>query len=437
MSLRTFDVRVWGIQKKAKATGARYIVRWSVDGEQHSATFQYKAQADSHRATLLAAAKSGEPFDVGTGLPSGSARGSGPTCYEVAREMVAAKWADSAANSRRSEVDNLAYLLVELIPTNRTAPDGLRLLLRSTLGRGAEELSAAERDQLRWLERASLAITSVDDSVVRRVLDACATSPDGKAYSDTIRRQRRTYLSGLFTFATDRKYVRENPVALVRPGKAARKVKVVQQVNPRQIGDIKTARKVVAAVSDALHRDFAFTVLLAGMRPSEVAALRIQDCHLPVDGWGELTLSKSASVAGSAWTDSGESRDDRGLKHRGKGEVRVVPAPPILVQALRRRVGERTSGYMFERKPGVLVSDSALGRSWQQARESIGVEDDVLPRIYDLRHLAASLWLNAGVPAVEVADRLGHSAEMCLRVYAHVIKTERPRWNAVIEQALA
>jgi hypothetical protein len=39
-------------------------------------------------------------------------------------------------------------------------------------------------------------------------------------------------------------------------------------------------------------------------------------------------------------------------------------------------------------------------------------------RPYDLRHAAVSLWLNAGVPATQVAERAGHSVEVLLRVYA-------------------
>src|SRR5262249_497836 len=42
-------------------------------------------------------------------------------------------------------------------------------------------------------------------------------------------------------------------------------------------------------------------------------------------------------------------------------------------------------------------------------------------RPYDLRHAAASLWLNAGVPPTEVARRLGHSVAVLLKVYANCI----------------
>ena len=57
--------------------------------------------------------------------------------------------------------------------------------------------------------------------------------------------------------------------------------------------------------------------------------------------------------------------------------------------------------------------------------------------VYDLRHSAATMMLRAGVPAAEVARRLGHSVDVLLRVYAGVHNDERERSNALIEAALA
>ena len=52
-------------------------------------------------------------------------------------------------------------------------------------------------------------------------------------------------------------------------------------------------------------------------------------------------------------------------------------------------------------------------RWWKLARNATlspaQVESPLARRVYDLRHAAASLWLNAGVPPTEVARRLGHS----------------------------
>jgi integrase len=57
-------------------------------------------------------------------------------------------------------------------------------------------------------------------------------------------------------------------------------------------------------------------------------------------------------------------------------------------------------------------------------------------RAYDLRHAAASLWLNAGVPATEVARRLGHSVAVLLKVYANCIDGTDDSHNGRIGNAL-
>jgi integrase len=57
-------------------------------------------------------------------------------------------------------------------------------------------------------------------------------------------------------------------------------------------------------------------------------------------------------------------------------------------------------------------------------------------RPYDLRHAAASLWLNACVPATEVARRLGHSVAVLLKVYANCIDGGADGMNDKIGGAL-
>jgi len=57
-------------------------------------------------------------------------------------------------------------------------------------------------------------------------------------------------------------------------------------------------------------------------------------------------------------------------------------------------------------------------------------------RPYDLRHAAVSLWLNAGVPATEVARRAGHGVAVLLTVYAHCIDGQADAANQRISSAL-
>ena len=56
-------------------------------------------------------------------------------------------------------------------------------------------------------------------------------------------------------------------------------------------------------------------------------------------------------------------------------------------------------------------------------------------RPYDLRHAALSTWLNAGVPALQVAERADHSADVLLRVYAKCISGQQDEAKRRIEEA--
>ena len=53
-----------------------------------------------------------------------------------------------------------------------------------------------------------------------------------------------------------------------------------------------------------------------------------------------------------------------------------------------------------------------------------------------MRHACASLMLNAGVPATEVARRLGHSVAMLLKRYATCIEGQELAANERIARAL-
>jgi hypothetical protein len=47
-----------------------------------------------------------------------------------------------------------------------------------------------------------------------------------------------------------------------------------------------------------------------------------------------------------------------------------------------------------------------------------------------------SLWLNSGVPATEVAERLGHSVDVLLKIYAKCIDGQRDLINKRISDGL-
>jgi integrase len=180
----------------------------------------------------------------------------------------------------------------------------------------------------------------------------------------------------------------------------------------------------------------------AALRPSEVIALRKSDLSLPTDGWGELALSKSDPATSTQWTDNGE-REARQLKHRSDDEVRFVPTPPQLTALLQRHLcesGTRPDGRLFWSPRGGSLAEAVYRRCWREARlRALSPEEFASPlarRPYDLRHAAVSTWLNAGVPATQVAEWAGHSVHVLLKVYAKCILGQDAAARRRIERAL-
>lgn len=212
-------------------------------------------------------------------------------------------------------------------------------------------------------------------------------------------------------------------------------------VNPRQ----------AAALLDAVHQveprllGFFACMYYAALRPAEALHLRVDECELPEDGWGRLRLTGSTQHAGQDWSEDGAVREDRELKHRAKTAVRDVPAPPPLVRVLRLHTavyGHADDGLLFVAKgwPAGPVSLGTYTRVWRQARARAltpAQQRSPLAKVpYHLRHAAVSLWLNAGVPATQVAEWAGHSVHVLPKVYAKCIDGQDVVARRRIEDAL-
>ena len=195
----------------------------------------------------------------------------------------------------------------------------------------------------------------------------------------------------------------------------------------------------------------------AALRPGEVLHLRQQDCALPTlpeAGWGELVLTGSTQYTGSTWGDNGKGLEDRALKHRASRSTRRVPVCPELVRILRHHLDTFTCGLdgrLFVTRTGEgrhpvaggfagPVSGSSYGGTWRKARvaamTTAEAASPLARRPYDLRHACVSLWLNAGVPATQVAEWAGHSVAVLLRVYAKCIAGQEDSARQRVDAAL-
>lgn len=454
--MKTYKVSVWKITVNQSTKKPTYLARWGVEGTPFSKSFKTKALADRFRAKLLRAVDKGEPFDTVTGLPDSLSQGqTALSLLELAVKYVDHRWAEASAKQRDSMTDALAVVVPALVKPVRGRPEPavLRSALRSYLlppprrkRERPEEIAAA----VRWVEKASLPVAELTEtSRVHALVDALGRKLDGKPAAAQTYRRRRAVAYNVLEYAVELEVLPSNPMGKVRRKRGQQPVQQVDRrtvVNPRQARELLSAVTYVGGwdrASGRRLRAFYGCLYYAALRPGEALGLRQSDCTLPEEGWGRIDLEETRPVAGKAWTDSGETHDRRGLKQRGKGEVRHVPIPPPLVRMLREHLeefGTAEDGRLFSSERGNVVAASSYSRVWKRARELALVPAQVssvlAARPYDLRHAGVSQWLNSGVPAPEVAARAGHSVEVLLKIYAACIDGQEQEMNQRIMRGL-
>ncbi|QNP70844.1 tyrosine-type recombinase/integrase [Streptomyces roseirectus] len=446
----SYTVKIWAIRKRDYRKP--YQLRWKVGLRPHSESFLTQGLADSRRAQLITAAREGEPFDVETGLPKSMvAKKLDISWYEHARNYIAMKWGDSPGNTRRTLAEAMATVTPAFVKDTKGMPDNrtVRRALYSwafNKNRWDEELPADVAKTLDWFKRKSLPMSALSDRlVVRSALSALSKKLDGEtAAGSTIRRKRAIFYNAL-EFAIDAELLADNPLDRI---KWTAPEQVVEEVDPECVPNPAQGAKLLAAVRDQGKRGrrlvaFFGCMYYAAARPEEVIGLRAKDCDLPRRGWGLLRLHETRPRSGKAWTDSGESHEKKGLKHRPRKAVRRVPIPPELVALLRWHLsayGTAPDGRVFQTLRGGLVQDTGYGEVWAEARSRAlspaEFESVLAKRPYDLRHAAVSTWLSSGVEPQLVAERAGHSVAVLFREYAKFLKDGDDAANAKISARL-
>lgn len=364
--------------------------------------------------------------------------------YSHACEFIDHKWPRVSPRHRKGLAEALTDLTLALLDE---APRPVSVgTLRKALFNWSFNTSARAHpapDPLRpaadWIEGHSLTLVSLrEPRALHTALDAVSTRADGVPAAPSTVRRKRAALYSVLKFAVELGHLESNPLDRISWHPPA----VNETLDRRVVINPHTARALLAAVreiSPPVEGYFA-CLYFAGLRPAEAANLRLGDCQLPASGWGQLLLSRSYQISGKAWTTSGAAGEEQPLKHRAARETRVVPAVPELVATLRRHTeqyGVGVGGRLFVTRtgkagtplPGPYSNPLSMGtayRVWKLARRSAltpeQFESPLARRPYDLRHACLSTWLNAGVPATQVASWAGHSVMVLLKVYAQCLE---------------
>lgn len=469
MNETSYNVRFYKtkVYKGKKVT--TYYVRWKVDNREWQEPFRNIAQADSFRSELVTAARKGEAFSIETGRPVTWQRAACEmSWYEFACAYADMKWKSASAKYRRDIARALTAATPAMVSDGRAgkpADATIRVALRqwafnSKQRDGAPDDVAAV---LTWISRNTENVSTLAiPANARRILDAATTNVDGRQAAASTARRHRTILANALDYARELGTidVATNPIRALK-WKAPRTSGTVDRrsvVNPRQARALLAAVRAQQPSGPRLVTFFA-VMYYAGLRPEEAISLRKDNLTLPLrvwnkenrqwegtpeaDGWGELELRNAAPDVGREWTDDGDLRDRRQLKHRAKGDSRTVPVHPELVTLLLAHVEQfetAPDGSLFTGIKGGELATTTYRRAWIAARTmALTPEEQKSPlarRVYDLRHACLSMWLNAGVHAPQVAEWAGHGVDVLLRIYAKCIDGQHEIAKRRISEAL-
>ncbi|MHB6911396.1 tyrosine-type recombinase/integrase [Streptomyces sp. DB-54] len=447
----SYNVRFWDIRERLDRR-KRYMVRWTVNGREKSESFMSFGLADSRRSKLMTAARDGEPFDEHTGLPVSELRAikQRTTWYDLAHAYLDQRWDRTPGNTRRTLADAFATITPALVRPGATYPEPrvLRRALYSwAFNKNAwvQEPQEEWRKALDWMKRNSVPVGALAEAdVLRRALDALCRKLDGKEAAAKTARRKRAAFNEVLNTAVEKGYFAENPLNGLRWNAPA----VNEAVDPAAVPNPAQVARLLAAVARQCGRGphleaFFGCMYYAAMRPAEVIHLRLEQCHLPKNGWGMLNLSGGVIAAGKEWTDDGAVHEVHSLKRRAATATRPVPIPPQFVRVLRahiERFDVAPDGRLFRNQAGNYVDAAAYGKTWTRAREYVLTRTELASglakRPYDLRHAGISFWLYSGVDPAECARRAGQSIEVLFRHYAKFLDGVREQANRLIEQSM-
>lgn len=177
------------------------------------------------------------------------------------------------------------------------------------------------------------------------------------------------------------------------------------------------ARALLRVLSGDRYGRMFVMAAATGARRGELLALRWDDVDLD-GGWVTFRLSRVQVPGG--YVEGTLKNDQSKQVSLDAGTVDMLREHRREQARDRLRAGARwlDAGYAFCNRFGGPLNASNLARYWRSAVEQAGVP---YVKPHALRHMHATLLLEAGVPAHVVADRLGHKdVTTTFKVYAHV-----------------
>jgi integrase len=280
------------------------------------------------------------------------------------------------------------------------------------------------------LERFSVSLASVDERAcevaAKKLYERTVKKGDDLVQipraASTVERYRNN-VAPLFKGAVERGYLKTQPWPAPKQGKKRNaqrtKTKVVQV---EKLPTLETAFETITRMvnhqpASKGYRVIGACILLAGLRPGEARALRVENLLFPTEDGesGTIYIDIADKRAGSLYTDEDEEFGPP------KTDERYAPMTPALAVILKEYLGTRTEGLLVSTRSGRVVTQSNFWRAWERARQKKTWKP------YDLRHTCATNWLRAGIDVRIIADWLGHEPHVLFNTYAGAMEGSNKR----------
>lgn len=377
------------IQKRQTKSGAvRWVARWrDKGGKEHSRSFDTKKEAKTFLADIAVRGARGLTTDYGK---------------MTVLEMYD-RWIDSRSLRDSSQGTYASTRNIQLVPLHHYPASEVTI-------RDINEWRRQLENGRPWISK--------DDKGLKPVSVRNAMLHLAAAYNWAIKEELVPRSPVTLPPATDELAVEDLPTAeeiqavikCVREGGA---VYETQSANRRR-------RKVVQGPHPVLA-DMMELVALTGLRASEVGGLVVADVDLERM---VIHVRKQISRDGS-----------KRVVLKTVRSRRTIPLAPELEPLLRRYVtGRDQAEWVFTTPRGTPYRGNRIAEIIRYAARHVGASR---VHMHSLRHFFASGLLTEGVPVQDVAAVMGHSVEVLLQTYTHVLTGHSERVSAGIASGVS
>jgi integrase len=314
---------------------------------------------------------------------------------------------------------------------------------RGAAGQGAKILLGKYLEE--WLERSARRVRPITLAGYRYLVERCiATAPlarvplgkltpaevqrwiDKMPHAATARKAR-TILGIALNEAERLGLVASNPIPRTTPPAHTPKSGTAWSA--------EDTRRFLAVAADDGYSPFWHLAAYLGMRPSEIIGLRWTAVDLDA---GTVRVERARPALGGKTFDSDDTKSPAGRRtlRLSPGLILRLRTHRTAQKEQRLMMGERWKehGLVCTSEVGTPLDPPALRHHFDHLCKQAGV---VRIRIYDLRHTATSLMIDAGADLKAASEALGHSDPgITMRVYRHVRSDQRDQAIGALAAAL-